>query len=569
VAQARPAFPVLYPERSDRHIFVTGLVQTLLFLLLVNAQLQRRERLEQLVARRTEELAVAKDRMELAMHGADLGVWDWDVQNNLVTLSKRSAEMMGLGHEEMTIPESEWEKLLSADEKQESTPNPVFCIRNGDDNIESEHCLTNFNGNCIWVLARGHATQRNEEGKALRVCGTYLNMTKRKKAESDKDKLQTQLVQAQKMEAVGRLAGGVAHDLNNMLSPIIGYSELLQEDLAEDEAKKVVVNEILSAGFRARDLVRQLLAFSRKQTLEFKPVSLNTVIENFEKLLRRTITEDIDIHIALSDDVRTVMADVGQVEQVIMNLAVNAADAMKSGGRLTIETAMVHLDEQYAASHTDVQPGRYVMLAVSDNGCGMSEETLQRIFDPFFSTKGEMGTGLGLATVYGIVKQHGGNIWVYSEVDKGTTFKIYLPVTTIAVGEVKVKEAETRIKIGTETILLVEDNEQVRELAQTILRRLGYKLVIATNGEEALSKAISHLEPIHLLLTDVFMPRMNGRELYEEVKKRYPFIKVIYMSGYTDNVIAHHGVLDAGIAYVQKPFSMHVVAGKIREVLDA
>ncbi len=385
---------------------------------------------------------------------------------------------------------------------------------------------------------------------------------------SERKSLQAQYEQTKKIESIGRLAGGVAHDLNNLLSPILGYSEMLMNDLDTDDTRRKSVGEILRAGFRARDLVRQLLAFSRKQTLEYKPVNMNKAVSGFEKLLRHTIREDIEIETILSLHIRTVMADIGQIEQVIMNLAVNAGDAMPDGGHLTIEIAPADLDEEYAKTHQAVEPGAYVMMAVSDTGFGMDEETREHIFEPFFSTKGERGTGLGLATVYGIVKQHGGNIWVCSESGKGTTFKVYLPVSKEThVEERASKGTFTGLK-GSETILLVEDNEHVRNIGQIILKQQGYSVLVAENGTEALSIVETHADPVHLLLTDVVMPEMNGRELFNRAAEKRPSLKVLYMSGYTDNVIAHRGVLDEGVQFIQKPFTVQGLSTKVREVLE-
>jgi PAS domain S-box-containing protein len=393
-------------------------------------------------------------------------------------------------------------------------------------------------------------------------------LAERKRVDKERALLEEQYHQAQKVESIGRLAGGVAHDLNNLLTPILGYSEILKDDLDPSDTRRESVEEVLNAGFRARDLVRQLLAFSRKQTLEYRPMDLNIALTGFGKLLQRTIREDIEIEIIPSPDILTIMADIGQIEQVIMNLAVNAQDAMPEGGCLTIETATAELDEEYAAKHQGVKPGTYVMLGISDTGCGMDEETLDQVFEPFFSTKGELGTGLGLSTVYGIVKQHGGNIWGYSEPGKGTTFKVYLPVSGEALIEENPVESISASPKCSETILLVEDNEQVRELAHTILKRQGYTVLVAENGPEALTILTAHDGTVDLLLTDVVMPGMNGRDLFDKVTEKQPAIKGLYMSGYTDDTIAHCGVLDEGTAFIQKPFSVQTLAAKVREVLE-
>jgi PAS domain S-box-containing protein len=398
-------------------------------------------------------------------------------------------------------------------------------------------------------------------GNVVGLCGVSRDIT-------EEVNLREQMRQAQKVEAIGRLAGGVAHDLNNLLSPIIGYGEMLLDDLNARDARRDAVKQIVHAGMRASDLVRQLLAFSRKQVLDFKAVDINGTIQGFEKLLRRTIREDIGIKTILSPNIRPVMADIGQIEQILMNLAVNAADAMPKGGHITIETDLVELDEAYTAARADVQPGLYLLLAFSDTGCGMDSETRERIFEPFFSTKGVHGTGLGLATVYGIVKQHGGNIRVFSEPDQGTTFKIYLPATLNELVEGAPVQKEGTDFTGSETILLVEDNEQLREMAHVVLERKGYTVLGAENGEAALDLLATPARPLHLLLTDVVLPGMNGHELSQRVQERYPELKTLYMSGYNDDVIAHRGVLEQGVQFIQKPFSVQNLAAKVREVLE-
>jgi PAS domain S-box-containing protein len=413
-----------------------------------------------------------------------------------------------------------------------------------------------------------------EDGAVVALVEFGRDITVRKQAEAEKAKLEQKFRQAQKLESIGRLAGGVAHDLNNLLSPILGYSEMLRMDAGAGPAQLNVewLEQIEQAGLRARDLVRQLLAFSRKQALAFQPVRLNDLLRGFEKLLRRTIREDVDILWALSPGLPPVMGDPGQLEQVLMNLAVNAQDAMPGGGKLTLETAAVELDESYAARHPGAKPGRYVMLAVSDTGTGMDETVRGQLFEPFFSTKqnGE-GTGLGLATVYGIVKQHGGNIWVYSEPGHGATFKVYLPAAeNVPVVAPKERPAETNVMPEIpETILLVEDEDAVRELATTILKGKGYTVLAASGGAEALSRLERARNPVHLLLTDVVMPGMNGRELFRRAAGIRPEIRVVYMSGYTDNVIAHHGVLDEGVQFLQKPFSVQSLLRAVRKALDA
>jgi PAS domain S-box-containing protein len=384
--------------------------------------------------------------------------------------------------------------------------------------------------------------------------------------------LEQQLRQSQKMEAVGRLAGGIAHDFNNLLMVILGYSEFLLERLGAEPHLRGPAQEISSAAERATSLTRQLLAFSRKQMLAPRIVNLNDVATENIKMLTRMIGEDVDLVLVPSPNLWPVRADAGQIEQVIMNLAVNARDAMPSGGKLTIETSNVTLDEEYARFHGPLRPGDYVLFAISDTGVGMDTDTQSHIFEPFFTTKGPKGTGLGLSTVYGIIKQSGGYIWVYSEVGRGTTFKIYLPrvaATGEAIAPVAMPVEPRKLEPGTETILLVEDEANLRYLARQYLEKQGYKVIEAADGAVAMQIAVAHERAIHLLLTDVIMPGMNGRELAQRISEIRPNVKVLYMSGYTENVIGHNGTLDAGIRLLQKPFNLRDLKSIVREVLDA
>jgi PAS domain S-box-containing protein len=381
--------------------------------------------------------------------------------------------------------------------------------------------------------------------------------------------LEQQLRQAQKMEAVGRLAGGIAHDFNNLLMVISGYCEFLLERIGPDPAVRGPAQEIAKAAKRATSLTVQLLAFSRKQMLAPKLLDLNAVVTENLKLLTRLIGEDIDLVMIPGGELGLVKADPGQIEQVIMNLAVNARDAMPRGGNLVIETGNVRLDENYARSHAGVEPGDYVMIAVSDTGLGMDTETQTHIFEPFFTTKGTKGTGLGLSTVYGIVKQSGGYIWVNSEPNRGTTFKVYLPHVSAAGEAVAPQPPATVVEFapGQETILLVEDEATVRELTQQFLQAQGYTVFEAADPNIALQISRAHSGPIHLLLTDVIMPGMNGRELAQRITASRGETRVLYMSGYTENAIGHNGTLDAGINLLQKPFTLPALRARVRQVL--
>ena len=398
--------------------------------------------------------------------------------------------------------------------------------------------------------------------------GQVVRLLALKEDVSKKRSLEAQLRQAQRMESIGRLAGGVAHDFNNVLTAIFGYTELVSETLAPDSRSRGDLEEIRRAAQRASALTRQLLAFSRQQILQPVVVETNELVENLEKMLRRIVGEDIKLKLALSRDTGNVRVDAGQFDQVLMNLVVNARDAMPKGGSLVIETANADLDEHYAMEHQPVIPGPYVLIAVSDTGGGIPPEVRSRIFEPFFTTKEiGKGTGLGLSTVYGIVKQSGGYVWVYSEMGRGTTFKIYLPrVDSPAdTGESAVQPTELK---GTETVLLAEDDETLRNLTAGVLRRLGYTVLAAATPDIARTIAREHNGPIHLLLTDVVMPGSSGRDLARELAKSRSQTRVLFVSGYTGEAMIQHGLTEPGLNYLQKPYTPGVLAAKVREVLS-
>jgi nitrogen-specific signal transduction histidine kinase len=410
---------------------------------------------------------------------------------------------------------------------------------------------------------------RNSNGEIGGVIGTYYDISDRKRIEAEKEKLQAQLQQAMKMEAVGRLAGGVAHDFNNLLTVIMGYSELLLQKIGKESPMREEVEEIKRAGERAASLTQQLLAFSRKQIIEPKVVHLDGLVAEMHKMLTRLIGENIALQATTGKSLGSVKVDPGQFQQILMNLVVNARDAMPDGGKIVIETANVDLDVGYCAVHPYVKPGRFVMVAVSDTGKGMSDEVKAHIFEPFYTTKERgSGTGLGLATTYGAVHQAGGAIEASSEVGIGTTFRIYLPrIEEEAVKPEKV-DRPTDLPGGTETVLLVEDEDTLRTLCERILGDLGYQVMPARNGAEAIAAAQKYGERIDLLLTDVVMPGMSGRELATQFVLHRPEMKVLFMSGYTDDAIVHHGVLDEGVSFIGKPYTPSALARKVREVLD-
>ncbi|MCA1793579.1 MAG: PAS domain S-box protein [Desulfobacteraceae bacterium] len=421
-------------------------------------------------------------------------------------------------------------------------------------------------GTRIPVEINNHRTIIN--GKEI-VLSVVRDITKRKEIEETFKKLQAQLLQAQKMESVGRLAGGVAHDFNNMLSVILGHTELAL--LRTDDKQKLCsdLNEIQKAAKRSANITKQLLAFARKQTISPRQLDLNDTVESMLNMLRRLIGEDIDLVWQPAAHLWSVKMDPTQIDQILANLCVNARDAISGVGKLTIETGRKTFDEEYCNEHAGFIPGDFVLLAVSDNGCGMDKDTLDKLFEPFFTTKEVgKGTGLGLATIYGIVKQNNGFINVYSEPDQGSSFKIYLPRLVTDEDIDKAAPEKKAAAGGTETILLVEDEPTILRMTRMMLERKGYSVLSAATPVEAVDLAKTHADKIHLLMTDVIMPEMNGRDLAGQITARYPDIGLLFMSGYTSNVIAHHGVLDDGVAFIQKPFSMAEMTAKVREVLD-
>ena len=453
-----------------------------------------------------------------------------------------------------------WVSLIHEEDRERVFQTTETAMRQGLE-TDLEYRIVSRSGAIHWVHDRGRFVSDNQ-GNWVGWQGVMLDIT-------DTKTLEEQLRQSQKLESVGLLAGGIAHDFNNMLTVINGYSDLALRRLTEDDPLRRNIEEIKKAGRRSAALTHQLLAFSRRQVLQPVLLDLNEIVTDTIKMLRHLIGEDIQLTTALSHKVGQVMVDPGQFSQIIMNLAVNARDAMPRGGKLTIETANIFLDSAYTRQHVDVLPGAYILLAVSDTGSGMSEEIKQHIFDPFFTTKEiGQGTGLGLATVYGIVKQSGGNIEVYSEEGIGTTFKIYLPRIGEHVDAVKTKDTVVDMSKGTETILLVEDEELVRNLTTQILRECGYTVSEAQNGVEAMELCEKGDCKYDLLMTDVVMPQMGGRELVEKLAERVPNLRILFTSGYTDDAVVRHGVIEKNTNFIQKPFTPEALARKIREILD-
>jgi PAS domain S-box-containing protein len=473
-------------------------------------------------------------------------------------ISESVREMMGYSIEEVFRPRWWNERVHPEDLQRASDELQKDLFAHG--RLAQEYRFRHADGKYRWVRSELRLL-RDAAGDPAEVVGSWSDITERKQ-------LEDQFRQAQKMEAVGRLAGGVAHDFNNLLTVINGYGEILLSRLPAGDPSRELIREIVAAGDRATGLTRQLLAFSRKAILEPKILDLRALVADVDKMLRRILGEDIQLAITVDPEVGAVKADPGQVEQVILNLVVNARDAMPRGGRLTIEVGNAALDATYAREHPEVRPGPHVLLAVSDTGCGMDQATMARVFEPFFSTKGENGTGLGLATVHGIVKQSGGHVAVYSEAGHGTTFKVYLPRVDQRPTAGKSHQGRAEMPRGGETVLLVEDEDGVRSLTRHILKGCGYAILEARDGVEALRVAEQHPGRIDLLVTDVVLPRMGGRAVAERLATLHPGVKVLFVSGYTDDAVVRHGILEAEVAFLQKPFSPAALAVKVREVLD-
>jgi PAS domain S-box-containing protein len=513
------------------------------------------------IRRGEHELADTEERLRLALEGADLGVWDWDIPARSIRYDERSVGMLGYTPAEAG-PDAAWfESLMHPDDFPRVRKNLDDHFAGLTAFYQAEMRLRHKQGHWVWVLDRGRVIARDAAGNPLRACGTHLEITHAKE-------LADQLRQAQKMESVGQLAGGIAHDYNNMLSVILGHTELALARTTPGDPLRDDLEAIQRAAERSALLTSQLLAFARRQTVAPRLLDLNQVVAGLLDMLSRMIDEDIDLRWHPAPATCPVTIDPSQLDQILTNLAVNARDAIGGVGKLTIETALVEVDASYVERHAEAVPGPHVMLVVSDDGSGMDSTTLARIFDPFFTTKPRgKGTGLGLATVYGIVKQNGGFINVYSEPGRGTTFRIYLPRAAVqTVAPLPTPVAMPAVG-ATATILLVEDDPTLLLLARRMLENLGHRVLAAGSPGLALELAREHRDPIALLLTDVVMPEMNGRDLWQILARERPGLKCLYMSGYTANVIAHRGVLDAGVDFLQKPFTVQELAVKLQEVL--
>ena len=508
-------------------------------------------------AARMEATLQATARYRALMEQANDAILILDLSGAILEANRESERLFGLPR--ARIVGRNYDDFVVPEERADSASRRGLVGSEGTIRVPNRH-MERSGGTVVTVDVSGSLVRLGDESRVLAILRDV----------SERQRLEAQLLQSQKMESVGRLAGGVAHDFNNLLGVITGYGDLLLHEIGPGHPSHRRVVEIRKAADRAASLTRQLLAFSRKQVLQLRVLDLNAVVAGIEPMLRRLIGEHIELITALDNGVGRVKADLGQMEQVIANLAVNARDAMPRGGKLLIETGNVELDAVYPAPRADARPGPHVMLAVSDTGHGMDAEVLGHMFEPFYTTKAPgLGTGLGLATVYGIVRQLGGQVMVYSEVERGTSFKIYLPRLEAAADQLQVAAAAGPPPGGTETVLLVEDEPALRVLVEEILTKGGYHVLQNEKPEAALALAASHGGAIDLVLTDVIMPNMSGRQMADALRLGRPGTRVLFMSGYTDDAISHHGILEPGTHFLEKPFTADGLLRKIREVLEA
>jgi PAS domain S-box-containing protein len=512
-------------------------------------------------------LRESEERLRLALMAAELGLYDLNVQTGETVVTPEYARMLGYAPEEFTETSARWIERLHPDERELVAEAYRAYVAGETPEYRVEFRQRTKTGGWKWILSIGKVVQCDPAGRPLRMLGTHTDITKRKEAEEERARLTAQLLHAQKMESVGRLAGGVTHDFNNILLVILACAELVRVGHRGDAKLVTSLEEIERAALRARDLTRQLLAVSRKQVATPRTLNLSELLAETRRTLGRLIGEDVDLGFHLAPDLWPVRIDPSQVDQILMNLVVNARDAMPMGGKLTIETTNVRVDESYCRQHVAFRAGDYVLLAVSDTGVGMDGETLAHVFEPFFTTKAlGKGTGLGLATVHGIVTQNGGVASVHSETGRGTTFRIYLPrMEEPSVAAASTEEAPAEPAGG--TVLLVEDDEAVRRTLAAMLDALGFAVLVAAEWREALSLAGRKDLRVDVLLTDVVMPELSGKELCERLRVLRPRLPVLYMSGYTADAVAHHGILEDGVQFIQKPFTMDDLARAIRTAL--
>jgi two-component system cell cycle sensor histidine kinase/response regulator CckA len=517
---------------------------------------------------RTEKaLRESEERLRLALTAAEQGLYDLNVQTGEAIVTPEYARLLGYAPEEFTETNARWVERLHPDEREIVAEAYRAYVAGETPEYRVEFRQKTRSGDWKWILSIGRIVQRDAEGRPLRMLGTHTDITKRKEAEAESARLTAQLQHAQKMESVGRLAGGVAHDFNNTLMVILASTELVKGRHRGDPALVKSMEEIERAALRARDVTRQLLAVSRRQMASPRILNLGEFLTETRATLGRLLGEDVDVSFHLGADLWPVRIDPSQADQVVMNLAVNARDAMPTGGRLTIETTNVRIDESYCLQHVGFRVGDYVLLSVSDTGVGIDRETLAHVFEPFFTTKATgKGTGLGLATVHGVVTQNGGVATVTSEPGLGATFRIYLPRSPDAAPAAAATDEVSPVQAAG-TVLVVEDDEAVRRTTAAVLDALGFTALVAADWREALALAAREDLSVDLLLTDVVMPEVSGKDLWERVHAMRPLMRVLYMSGYTAHVIAQHGILEDGVHFIQKPFTMDDLARAIRTAL--
>lgn len=517
----------------------------------------------------TAALRDSEDRLRTALEASNDGLWDANLALNHVYFSPQYYRMLGYGDGEFPASVQAWEDLLHPEDRDRAVAVWQEHLTRQGPSFSAEFRMRTKDGGWKWIMGRGRVVESDAEGNPVRVTGTNIDIDERRRAEEERERLQAQLVQAQKMESVGRLAGGIAHDFNNMLGVILGQVELALMEPGVSRPLEDALQEIRNAAGRSANLTRQLLAFARKQSSVPKVLDLNEAVSSTLKMLQRLIGENIGLDWTPGDGLWPVKVDPSQVDQILANLCVNARDAIAGTGKVALETRNVTLDEPFCSLHAGFVPGDYVQLSVGDDGCGMNEETLERLFEPFFTTKETgKGTGLGLATVYGIVKQNSGFIDVYSEPGHGTVFRIYLPRQGEKTERAPSEDPAAAAARGHETILLVEDEAAVLRITKRILLRQGYSVLTAPTPGEAIRLAQEHPKPIDLLMTDVIMPEMNGRDLAKALLARRPRMKLLFMSGYTANVIADLSTPDGPVHFIQKPFTIQALATRVREALD-
>ncbi len=531
----------------------------------------------------TEQKAAEQERKNLqtqlavAMEMAHLGHWEYDVKNDTFTFNDQFYRIFRTSVEKVggyTMSAGEYAYRFIHPDDRHIVEQEVRLASEATDpgfSRKIEHRIVYDDGTTGYISVH-YFIEKDETGRIVKTYGINQDITDRKLAEEERRNLEHQVRQAQKMESIGLMAGGVAHDFNNLLTPILGYSDILSHDLAEGDERLEKLSHIRKAAIRAKEVAQQLLAFSRKRLLELRAVDLGDIIRKFRNMLRRTIRENIEINIKIAPDLWLVKADPGQIEQVLLNMSINAQDAMPEGGRLVIEADNINIDQSYASRHRDIQAGPYVVLSVSDTGIGMDQAAIKQIFEPFYTTK-ELGrgTGFGLSTAYGIIKQQNGSIVVSSGKDQGSTFNIFFPKADPKEDQ-KIEESlhlPGHIPKGCETVLVVEDDDMVRSLACDMLIVLGYKVLAAEDPECCLDLVHKHSGDIHLLLADIIMPKMNGKELYARLNRLHPDLKVIFMTGYASNIIGNENIIHHDTNFIKKPFSLHELSEVIRQTLDS